>query len=433
MKQPNQFEDSTKIDDRINDRLDDRVTFLIEMYIFEGLTPEEHEELNNWVAHSDNNRLVFEEATNEKMLQQGLRFLKETNVSANLKRIKEKIPFATSFSFQPTFAEPVLGADPVLEPEVKPTIDLRNRQWLVAATIIFLVGAAMAYYLSIHDPGTTKDMPPGKAIATLMLSGTNVLLDSTTKDGPIKVENGYTIRKEKGQIIYDAGGLPYTQGMAGSEHVIETPRAGTYPVTLSDGTKLWLNPSSSISFPPVFPDNERRVSITGEVYFEVAKSATRDGRKKSFIVEVKDKDVKIEVLGTHFNINAYTDEPSVKTTLVEGSVKVITSRQASLLKPGEQAEINNHVIKVTDIGEDGKRAIQASKEGNFDLQKSDIKSLLREIGRWYDIDVQYPANMPERHFGGQVNRNRKLSEVIKTLNLNGIKCELKGKKIIVKP
>lgn len=429
----NRLEDSTKIDDRINDR----ITYLIEMHIFEALTKEEQEELNKWVALNDENRLVLQEAANQKTLEQGVSFLNETNVVANLERVKEKInkenPFIQTVSFEPTPPmEQLLGADPELEAPVKPMIGLRkNWKWLAAAVVIFVAGIGMAYYMSIHDPVVIRDIPPGNATATLELSGANVLLDPTTKDGTIKVQNGYTIKKDNGQLIYEAG--PDAQATGESDHVVSTKRAGMYPITLSDGTKLWLNPSSSVSYPPVFPVNERKVTITGEVYFEVAKATTRDGRKKPFIVDVKGKDTRVEVLGTHFNINAYADEPSVKTTLVEGSVKIVTSKEALLLKPGEQAEVIDHTIKVTAVGEQGTRAIKASKEGNFDFQKSDIKSLLREIGRWYDVDVQYPADMQERHFAAQMSRNTNLSEVIKALNLNGINCKLKGKKLIVMP
>jgi ferric-dicitrate binding protein FerR (iron transport regulator) len=246
------------------------------------------------------------------------------------------------------------------------------------------------------------------------------------------VQNGYTIKKENGRLIYEAGAAN-NSAIAESDHVVSTERAGMYPIKLSDGTQLWLNPSSSVSYPPVFPANERKVTITGEVYFEVAKATTADGHKKPFIVTVKGNDTRIEVLGTHFNINAYADEPSVKATLVEGSVKVITSKEALLLKPGEQAEVIDHTIKITEVGESGKRAVQASKEGNFDSQKSDIKSLLREIGRWYDVDVQYPGDMKDRHFVVQMSRNTNLSEVIKALNLSGINCKQKGKKLIVLP
>jgi transmembrane sensor len=397
-----------KIDDRIS--TDERITFLIQLYIFNDLTEEENEELQKWIVADEDHQHIFDETT--RTLQLGLNFINEAKVDDRLKRVKEKLRFADADTGAPVR-----------------TIHSHMKWWLTAACFILLTGIGIAVYLSLHDPGPVITGEPGQTTATLTLSESNVLLDPATKDGVVKMEEDYTIIKKDGQIIYTPKG--FGPSVPGASHTISTPRAGTHPVVLSDGTKFWLSPSSSASFSPVFaPGKPREVTITGEVFFEVASVSTAKG-KTPFIVKVKDKDVRIEVLGTHFNVNAYPEEPSIKTTLVEGSVKVIASGQSSMLKPGQQAEVANKKIRVIEVGEDGTRAAKAWKEGYFDLNKSDIKSLLREIGRWYKMDIVYTSDVPTRHFGGQLSRDRNLKQVINALSYNGINCEIKGKKLIV--
>lgn len=402
------------------DNLNPRIACLIHLYIFEALTPAQQEELDNWVNENESNRRTFMTATNGAVLMDGFGFLEdvipENSKEKPLDKIKQKLHFE----------------QPVQPEQSRKAIKLFHyRRWIAAASIIFVLGVGVAVYMSSSGPDeiVPPDISPGKSTATLNFDGSNVQLDQSN-NRVVDSRNSYSIVTENGHVTYTAG-TEADEQVTRTSHVISTPNAGTYSMILSDGTKVWLNPSSSITFPPVFPGHERKVTITGEAFFEVAQVTIGNGHKKPFIVEVKERDVRIEVLGTHFNINAYEDEPSVKTTLLEGSVKVVTTAQTTLLKPGQQAEINSSAIDVTDVGITGAEAARAWKEGNFDFQKSEIQALLREIGRWYDMEIVYETPMETRHFGGLVTRNTKLSEVLQALKLNGITSEIRGKKIVV--
>ena len=187
---------------------------------------------------------------------------------------------------------------------------------------------------------------------------------------------------------------------------------------LPDGTKVWLNAASSIKFPSKFTGEERNIEVTGEVYLEVAKNA-----KQPFFVHTNKET--IQVLGTSFNVNAYNDEEAEKTTLIEGSIKV----QSQLLKPGEEAVVNsNATVNVQTVNTDN--TISWVK-GYFYFDKSDIKTILRQISRWYDVEVVYTGEVPGDLFIGKIERNISLAGIIRFLEQNNVKVRLEGKKLIV--
>jgi transmembrane sensor len=195
-------------------------------------------------------------------------------------------------------------------------------------------------------------------------------------------------------------------------------------VVLSDGSKVWLNSASSITFPTAFSKDERKVTITGEVYFEVAKNKHLPFR----VIAGKQT---VEVLGTHFNINAYNDEPSIKTTLLEGSVRVFANTQSAILQPKEQSTILNNsssniVVNTVDVDD-----VLAWKNGNFQFEKMEIPVILREAARWYDVDVKYDGEIPQKRFTGSISRSVNLSELLKMLKYTGINFEIEGKTIVV--
>lgn len=400
----------------IADNLDPRIACLIHLYIFEALTTAQQEELDNWVNDNEINRLTFIAATSEHVVLDGVDFLDHVIPEEKpLEKIKQKI----------RFEKPAQPAEGSRKARIMP-----YWRWVAAASIIFVLGIGAALYLSQEQSADPPpDISPGKNLATLNFDGSNVQLDQTNK-GLVNLENSYSITAENGFVKYTKGSQPDEKSMK-LLHEIATPKAGTYSLQLSDGTRVWLNPSSSISFTPVFPGHERKVMITGEAFFEVAEVIMANGAKKPFIVEVKGKDMRVEVLGTHFNINAYADEPTIRTTLIEGSIKVSIAGQATLLRPGQQADVSDKNIDVTDIGITAAEAVKAWKEGNFDFEKSDLESMLREIGRWYNKEVVYQTAIRTRHFAGQFTRSAKLTEVLDVLRLNGIDCKLSGKKIIV--
>jgi transmembrane sensor len=306
-----------------------------------------------------------------------------------------------------------------------------RKWWWAAAAILFVIGVG-AYLLNPSTPQNRQeaaatdliDVGPGTNGAILTLAdGRKVILDSMG-NGLIASERGANVVLQNGQLTYDRTGNVNGEMVY---NTISTPRGRQFRITLPDATQVWLNAESSIRFPTVFSGAARHVQITGEVYFEV------NHNNRPFRVAAEK--ALVEVLGTHFNVNAYPDEPSIKTTLVEGAVKVTASGHSSFLKPGQQAEVANNNIDVKDVGETVTNAVKAWKEGYFDMNKSDIRSVLREIGRWYDMEIVYTTEIPSKQFGGQLSRERNLKHILKTLGINGIITEVneKERKIIVKP
>ena len=259
---------------------------------------------------------------------------------------------------------------------------------------------------------------PGRDNAILTLSdGTTIVLDSAA-NGTLAKEGAMQIAKQNGQISYTGT----AKAAVPVYNTISTARGNQYQVVLADGSNVWLNAASSIRFPAAFSGSERRVQITGEAYFEVAHNAAAP-----FKVDVNG--MEITVLGTHFNVNAYSDEASVKTTLLEGAVKLAKGTAAGVLKPGQQAALGN----------DGKFAIRSDvdldetvawKNGVFIFNRRSLQNIMRQISRWYDVEVVYEGN-PGGTFSGVVSRQENISQVLKIMEVNGVRFKLDGRKIIV--
>jgi transmembrane sensor len=192
-------------------------------------------------------------------------------------------------------------------------------------------------------------------------------------------------------------------------------------MTLSDGTQVWLNAGSSVTYPVAFTGYERKVMITGEAYFEVAHNAA-----KPFIVSKGAMSVK--VLGTHFNVNAYDDEAAIKVTLLEGSVEVSNAKVKQLLKPDQQAEVNSMIAINDNVNID---AVMAWKNGFFHFGNTGFGDVMKQVSRWYDVEVVYSGQVPERTFGGEIPREANLSQLIQILNESKINCRVEGKKLII--
>lgn len=296
-------------------------------------------------------------------------------------------------------------------------IHLLKRVWVryaAAIIILFGIGAYLWNTQQKEKPLITEtkpvpvknDVAPGSTKATLTLSdGRKVQL--TPETGRI-TESGTSIENTNGRLEYGKADKVVFNTMS-------TPRGGQYQLTLPDGTNVWLNAASSITYPTAFVNNTREVTITGEAYFEVKNNAA-----KPFIVKAPKED--ITVLGTHFNVNAYPDEAAMKTSLLEGSVKV----GEKILRPG-QAYVNGKVV-ATDAEQD-----VAWKNGFFSFKDADIRSVMRQLSRWYDIDVEFEGPMPADEFNGKIGRQLKLSEVLELLSEARIRYRLENKKIIILP
>jgi len=295
-----------------------------------------------------------------------------------------------------------------------------KRSWL-AATIAACILIAFGLFRYLGRQNEKMDssiriaqmVQPGGNKALLTLSnGHTISLDEAQK-GLLFSEGSVTVSKsESDLLIYKPNGQ-ITEA-ARSYNTLSTPRGGKFSIVLPDGTKVWLNASSSIRYPTVFTGGERKVTLTGEAYFEVVHN-----ERMPFSVQIGK--VTVADLGTHFVINGYENEPQLKVSLLEGAVKVIAGKtlNSKVLQPGQQAQLDqNGLIKVVNNAD-----IQgeiAWKNGLFNFSGSDLKSIMRQLERWYNIQVEYPPNLPEYHFGGQTYMNVSLSEVLKVLELNGI-------------
>jgi ferric-dicitrate binding protein FerR (iron transport regulator) len=319
--------------------------------------------------------------------------------------------------------------------DIHKTSAKRNFTWLAAASILLAV-FSLFYYFQYQDKNLNEnqiakkttiqeEIKPGKDGAILKLSDGSEIVLNETRDGFVKYDGNAKINKEDNLISYR--GSDRTDKTA--FNIIYTPRGGQYKVELEDGTKVWLNAASSLRFPTVFNDDQRVVELSGEAYFEVAKN-----KNKPFKVLVKDassnQKMDVEVLGTHFNIQAYNNE-DFKTTLIEGAVKVNqTQEKGFILSPGEQATLSSSDLKVQKANV--KEAL-AWKNGLFIFDKEHIKTIMNKIARWYDVEIVYEGNMKQKTFVGTISREENLSEVLKTLELTGtIKFKVEGRKVIVK-
>lgn len=317
------------------------------------------------------------------------------------------------------------------------------------AAILFVITAFGIYFWinrNLPEPVMVKkengfhknEISPGgnKAILTLA-NGSKIILDNA-KNGVLATQSGISIRKTaNGQLIYDLSGgqhstSPSVTNQPEVYNTITTPRGGQYQLTLPDGSKVWLNAASSLKFPASFTGQERNVELTGEAYFEIAKATSpSDGVRIPF--KVTSGNQTVEVLGTHFNINAYPDEATINTTLLEGSVKISLSsslgeparmtrsdggrgmRLSQLLYPGQQAKVGAG-IRVSNI--DAAQAI-AWKNGYFIFPSEDIGSIMRKISRWYDADIKYEGDITRERFVGSVSRFENVSQVLDMLELTG--------------
>ncbi|MFT3855866.1 MAG: FecR domain-containing protein [Ilumatobacteraceae bacterium] len=300
----------------------------------------------------------------------------------------------------------------------------------IAASVILLIGASCFWVLQAGNnksgkltssaPPKRPTIFPGHDNAILKLAnGSTVVLDSVG-NGSLATQGKISVTKLDGQIKYDGasdnpGDLLY--------NTVSTARGNQYQLVLSDGTRVWLNAASSLQFPVAFERNERKVSMKGEVYFEIAADKSRP-----FIVNVNGMEV--TVLGTHFDVNAYTDEKGIKTTLLEGAVKISKEKVNTVMVPGQQAMLSdNGSIRLTnnvDVDE-----IVAWKNGSFVFTAQPIESIMRQISRWYDVDIVYEGPVSKETFSGIVSRKSNLSEALKIMEDGGVKFRIENRKIVV--
>lgn len=333
--------------------------------------------------------------------------------------------------------------DTIHQSAIQPAVPIKKMKWLRVAAAVAVLISMGAFFFSRITKGKAKnqiakiepvkkldkDVLPGgnKAILTLS-NGSQIVLDSAANGILAQQGNTKVIKLANGQLDYKNAGNHAKEVLY---NTMSTPRGGQYNLLLPDGSRVWLNAASSIRFPTDFVGKERTVEIAGEAYFEVSKDISRPFRVIVNPGSV-DRGVEITVLGTHFNINAYTDEPTIKTTLLEGSVRVKKGTSSAIIKPGQQTQIdNNGEIKV--IHDVNVAEAVAWKDGRFEFNDTHLTGIMRQLMRWYDVDVEYHGNIPDRYFTADISRNKTLSGILKIFELSDIDFKLDGKKLIVSP
>jgi transmembrane sensor len=315
-------------------------------------------------------------------------------------------------------------------------------QWAAAAAIIVLVGCGIWYWLITQKPAATTvqqeiEVPPGSDKAVLTLAdGKTISLDSSIQ-GIIGRQGQTSINQRGGQLIYDASKTASGEAIY---NTLSTPRGGQYQLTLPDGSKVWLNAASSIRFPAMFNDSARVVYITGEVYFEVSHQANRKGNSVPFEVIVSPGQAgpgeAVKVLGTRFNVNAYKDEDAIRTTLLEGAVAVKSAIDGSTvhLTPGEQAALAGTHSTLTINRSPNLEQVMAWKNGLFRFDGVELKTMMRQLARWYDVEITFAPGAPVTElFNGAIQRSLQLSQVLTGMDAMGIHVKREGKRLIVIP
>lgn len=319
-------------------------------------------------------------------------------------------------------------------------IHFMRRWWVAACAVLLVITASYLWYQQHTAKETTQQqtalsstIEPGREGAILTLGdGSELVLDSL-KDGLIATQNGAQIVLANGQLKYDSDDREQNTL---TWNTISTPKGRQFNVTLPDGTRVWMNAASSVKYPTFFAGNERRIEVTGEVYFEVTHDKT-----KPFIVTANTTEV--QVYGTSFNINAYPDQASINTTLLNGSVRVrlqnnnaqnTTSRQGQppfvMLKPGQQLQVNTNgklnLVKDINIGK-----VMAWKNGFFNFEGATLKDVMNQLIRWYNIEVRYEGEIPEIEFFGEMSRNVSLRDVLKSLEDVGVRFRIENERTLI--
>ncbi len=372
------------------------------------ISAEDNALLENWKKDSDENMEFFIKLTSHEYLQEIQNKYNLINSEFAWKNINNKL---------------------YKEHSSKRSIPINLFKYAAIITLFIFVAALLFYNHQTGKPTVKNNQvlvnnqihPGGKHAVLILSDGHKVYLGSKTRK-LINEDDGTILHNINNTLAYGNSNLKANDVILYNTLVI--PRGGEYQLVLSDGTKIWMNSLSELRYPTKFTGSERNVFLKGEAYFEVAKNASMP-----FIV--KTNKAEIMVLGTHFNITAYEDEKDVKTTLIEGSVKIKSQTASRLLKPGEQAVLNNdgqlNINKDINVGE----AI-AWKNGLFEFKGSDIEQIMRKASRWYDIKVIYQGAMPDTKFTGRISRDVDISGLMDILRFEGVNLKIDGKNIIIK-
>jgi len=386
----------------------DRLSYLLRQYLEDSLTKEEQEELDHLLRqdHSGDVRMALEPLIAQ---QAGMKDYRQEDWEYLFQKIQNR----TS----------------------PPTRMRRITRWMAAAALLLLAGSGWLLYgrhnavrsVAASSPlqaPPAQDVVPGSNKAVLTLADNSTINLDDAKNGVLGQQgNTQLVKNKDGQLTYHT-----TAASPLAYNLLTTPRGGQFQLLLPDGSKVWLNAASSLRYPTSFSGKERVVELQGEAYFEIAHNASMPF-KVSILSRKGQAPAAIEVLGTHFNVKAYADEPAVRTTLLEGSVRVRKGGAALPLQPGQQASWTGTTeIKVATA--DVEEAV-AWKNGLFKFSEATVEDVMRQLCRWYDVEVVYTNGIPKDLFQGEMYRNVNVSRVLKVLEASGVHFTVEGKKILV--
>lgn len=381
-----------------------RLLYLLQAYMAGHLSTDEKVELEKWAYASADNKLLLDQIGDPAFHEVALQKQRSYDVDSALDRVKRQTGRSAA----------------------QRTLWLRYAA--VAAAVILTCTVGLLFHRKGQPAEPLKqtsyvdhDIAPGKHGATLRLaSGRSINLNETTR-GAFAKEAGVTISKtDSGQLVYTATQSRENTGL----NTLSTAKGETYQVNLPDGSRIWLNAASSVTYPANFAQlKERHVKLEGEAYFEIAKDKTRP-----FVVESREQ--KVRVLGTHFNISSYADEQLIRTTLLEGKVRVSADNNvAAVLSPGQQAINNNGRLTVS---ETNAFAEADWRSGRFNFRNEKIESVMRKLARWYNIEVLYDGALPEDEFNGRISRNKNISRILDLLEkTQDVHFKIEGRRVTV--
>jgi transmembrane sensor len=405
---------------------DNRLDLLFERYLNRTTTDEEYQELMQLLQQPDN------EAAVKQLLDQ---LWAQLAIDNRLPAGKADALFASIMA-----ADRVIS---VVSPDRQPVRRLFIKRIAVAAAILMLISTGWWFYYNKFSkpvPSTStlavvNDIPPGRNNALLILAdGRRINLDSAA-NGNVAEEGSTVIRKRDGQILYDAADRQSAIGSKQSAtplNTVSTARGNQYKLILPDGSAVWLNAESSVRFPVAFTGRERRIEVTGEVYVEVKHNAAMPFMVVANGVEVRD-------IGTQFDVSSYSNEGNIVTTVVEGKVEVVkretakVNKESAILTPGHQGVVSAGSGSIQVVQDADVDAVIAWKNGQFMFAGNNIQSVMRQLERWYDIEVSYAPNISREEFVGTMTRYANISSVLKMLEKTGtVHFEIQGRRVMVK-
>lgn len=380
------------------------------------LTLSESAQLEKWMAEDQDNALFIEQLSEPSRLQGKLQLFHDCQGEGAWQRLENQLPGHTADIHH-----------------TNNRFDFLRKWGPVAASVLLVLILGVYFWFGHKNTGTAvtvanaEEIQSGKDGAILTLAdGSQVILDSLG-NGVIALQNGSQAIIKNGELIYDLTGERTGEVVY---NTMTTPKGRQFSLLLPDGTRIWLNAASSIRYPTVFAGQERKVELTGEAYFEVAKNM-----KKPFLVNVNEK-VTVEVLGTHFNVNAYENEATINTTLLEGSVRV----NGKKIKLGQQAQIENQLAgqqsqqEIQVVNDADLDKVMAWKNGLIFFSGATLDEIMRQLERWYDIEVKYENNkVPNTQLAGKMTRDVPLNGLLKNFEELGVHYKLRGRKLIVLP